>query len=126
MQSEIDDCTQPWTFEADSIDFVHIRYLTGSIQDWPSLFKEAYRCIKPGGYIESFEAEPWILSDDASVPENGALARWGPLFVEGGKILGRTFTMSSDGTQRKGIEDAGFVDLHETDYKVGYLAQAVS
>lgn len=94
--------------------------MTGSIQDWPALFKEAYRCVKPGGYIESFEVEPWYVSDDGSVPEDSAMAQWGPLFVEGGKKLGRTFTMSSDGIQRSGIEDAGFVDLCETDFKVGY------
>ena len=47
LKFEIDDCTLPWTFDPDSIDFVHLRYLVGSIQDWPGLFKEAYRCIKP-------------------------------------------------------------------------------
>lgn len=47
----MDDCSQPWTFSENSLDFVHIRYLAGSIQDWPALFREAYRCTKPGGWI---------------------------------------------------------------------------
>lgn len=119
--SEIDDCTQTWTFEQDSIDFVHIRFMTGSIQDWPALFREAYRCTKPGGYIQSFEAMPWMESDDQTVTENSAMSQWPQLFIEGGKILGRTFTMITDGVQRGGIEAAGFVDIQEADFKVGRL-----
>ncbi|KAF5537535.1 methyltransferase [Fusarium mexicanum] len=34
LEFHIDDCTQPWTFAPDSIDFVHMRYLFGSIKDW--------------------------------------------------------------------------------------------
>lgn len=118
-KSEIDDCTQEWTFEEDSIDFVHIRFMTGSIQDWHALFKEAYRCTKPGGYIQSFEAMPWMESDDQTITEDSAMSQWSKIFIEGGKRIGRTFTMISDGEQREGIEAAGFVDVQEADFKVG-------
>ena len=93
--------------------------MIGSIQDWHALFKEAYRCTKPGGWIQSFEVAPYMVSDDGTVPEDSAMARCGPLFVEGGKILGKTFTVVEDGTQRSGIEDAGFINIHEANYKVG-------
>ena len=115
----MEDCSQPWTFDSDSIDFVHIRYLTGSIQDWPALFKEAYRCTKPGGWIESFDTSGGFESDDGSVKENSAIAQWGKIFAEGGKMLGRTFRMFEDRIQRRGLEEAGFVDIQEVDFKVG-------
>ena len=93
--------------------------MTGSIQDWHALFREAYQCTKPGGYIQSFEAMPWMESDDGTVAEDSAMAQWSQIFIEGGKRLGRTFTMIPDGIQRGGIEDAGFVDIKEADFKVG-------
>lgn len=46
------------------------------------------------------------------------MAQWGKLFLEGGKILGRIFTMVDDGTQRSAMEKAGFIDIKEHDVKV--------
>jgi hypothetical protein len=39
---EIDDITQPWTFDENLFDFIHVRTLGGAIRDWPSLLKEAF------------------------------------------------------------------------------------
>ena len=116
--SQIDDCDQPWTFDPGSIDFVHMRYLTGSTKDWYTLFGEAFRCIRPGGYLETFEAAGYFSSDDGSVKEDSAMAQWGKFFAEGGKIIGRTFNMVDDGTQRDALERAGFVDIEEANFKV--------
>ena len=46
------------------------------------------------------------------------MAQWGKFFLEGAKKLGRTFSMVPDGTQRDGLEKAGFVDIEEFNYKV--------
>lgn len=73
LSSHINDCTQEWTFEPDSFDYVHTRWLVGSIADWPRLFKEAYRCLKPGGYLESHEALSRIDCDDGSITEKSAM-----------------------------------------------------
>jgi hypothetical protein len=98
---------------------VHIRWLAGSIGDWPALFKEAFRCLKPGGWIESSEPSSRLQSDDGSLPENSAMIQCGKFFVEGGKKIGRPFTVFEDELQRKGMADAGFVDIEEQDFKVG-------
>ena len=121
-RSEIEDCTQEWTFPDNSFDYVHMRWLNGSIDDWAKLFKEAYRCCKPGGYIESFEGAPYMESDDGTVKDTDALGQWGKVFVEGGRRFGRSFTTVPDGTQRKAIQEAGFVDNEEKDLKVRILA----
>ncbi|TXB96058.1 hypothetical protein FocTR4_00016179 [Fusarium oxysporum f. sp. cubense] len=76
LEFQIDDCTQEWTFKENSLDYVHMRFLVGSIVDWPGLFKQAYKCLKPGGYIESHEASPCIGSDDNSVSEDSAMGQW--------------------------------------------------
>ena len=116
--SQIDDCTQEWTFPENSIDYVHIRWLLGSVIDWPALFKQAYKSLAPGGYIESQEPSASIVSDDGSVHDKSAMTQWGKFFVEGGRKIGRPFTILEDDIQKKAMEEAGFVDIKEIKFKV--------
>ncbi|KAG9498600.1 hypothetical protein J7337_009408 [Fusarium musae] len=113
-----EDCTQEWTFAPNSQDYIHFRWLVGSIVDWDQLFKEAYRCLKPGGYIESHEALSRMDCDDGSITEKSAMHQWGKFFVEGGQKIGRSFTIVEDGVQRSAMEKAGFVKIEERDFKV--------
>lgn len=116
VQFEIEDCTSPWTFASQAFDFVHMRYLLGSICDWTQLFREAYRVLEPGGYIESFEASPFIRTDDNDLPADTAIAQWGPIYAQAGEKFGRTFRVVDDNLQVKGLEEAGFVDIQVHDY----------
>jgi hypothetical protein len=98
-----------------------MRYLYGSISDWSALFQEAFRSCKPGGWVESFEASPCLESDDDTVKDGSAMSEWGKFFIEGGKRLGRTFTILDDDLQKQGMEDAGFTDIQTRDFKVGTI-----
>ncbi|KAI8662358.1 hypothetical protein NCS56_01039400 [Fusarium sp. Ph1] len=118
LRFEIDDCTQEWTFAPNSLDYIHMRWLVGSIVDWPQLFKEAYKCLKPGGYVESHEALSRMDCDDGSIHEKSAMHQWGKFFVEGGKKIGRSFTIVEDEVQRKAMKEAGFVNIEERNFKV--------
>lgn len=102
-----------------------MRWLLGSVKDWGELFKQAYRILKPGGYIESFEPNSALKSDDGTVRDTDAIAQWGKIFAEGGRKIGQVFTVYDDGLQRKGIEAAGFVDVQEHEFKVGFTAVRV-
>ncbi|RKK18861.1 hypothetical protein BFJ65_g9152 [Fusarium oxysporum f. sp. cepae] len=73
LEFQIDDCTQEWTFQPDSLDYVHMRWLVGSIADWTALFQEAYKSLKPGGYIERYEPSSRIESDDGTLFDESAL-----------------------------------------------------
>lgn len=106
--SEIEDLTQQWTFPDASVDYVHMRYLHGSIPDWNALFREAFRVLKPGGWVESYEASPRIESDDGSVGPESAMNEWGKFYFEGGDRLNRTFRILDNDLQNKGIRAAGF------------------
>jgi SAM-dependent methyltransferase len=117
LRFEIDDSTQPWTYKDNTFDYVHMRYLFGSISDWPGLYKEAFRCCKPGGYIEDFEASVVMFSDDGSLKEGTPMNQWGKVFHEAGKKFNRPFTVVEDDTQQKGMEEAGFVNLNVWDFK---------
>ncbi|KAK0617644.1 S-adenosyl-L-methionine-dependent methyltransferase [Immersiella caudata] len=113
LKFEIEDCTQEWTFPPSHFDFIHIRGLVGSIDDWPLLYQRAFTALKPGGWLESYEISPTWESDDNTVAEDSAMGRWGPVFVEAGKKIGRSFTIVGDEVQRTGMEEAGFVGIQE-------------
>lgn len=118
VKFEIDDFTQDWTFPENSADFVHMRFLYGSVPDWDQLYEKAFKVVKPGGWLESHEGDPMGHSDDGSLKEGSALAEWGKFFYEGGKKLGRVFTPIPGNLQEKGMKAAGFVDIQSKTIKV--------
>lgn len=73
--------------------------------------------------MESFETSSLIESDNGTVTEASAMGQWGKFYIEGGKKLGNTFTVVEDGTQRKAMEEAGFVDIEEFNFKVSKQAR---
>ncbi|MBE3050066.1 hypothetical protein IMZ48_47705 [Candidatus Bathyarchaeota archaeon] len=58
------------------------------------------------------------IEDTSTTQEWTAIKQWGELFVEGGRKLNQSFSILYDGTQRRGLEEAGFVDIQERDFKV--------
>ncbi|KAH6952371.1 S-adenosyl-L-methionine-dependent methyltransferase [Ilyonectria sp. MPI-CAGE-AT-0026] len=115
---ELDDCTQDWTWDDDYFDFVHIRWLAGSVKDWGCLFAEAYRYLKPGGFLESHEPSFQFRSDHESIKPGSALAELGEVFVKAGQKTGCSFTIADDGTQKKSMQDAGFIIVREERFKM--------
>ncbi|KAM0221370.1 hypothetical protein ACHAQD_005274 [Fusarium lateritium] len=123
LKFEVDDCTEPWAWDANTFDFVHMRYLFGAITDWTALFKEAYNATKPGGWVESCESEPMTHSDDGTVTNGGSTALggiWDKVFIEGGKITGCSLSVLTENLQMKAMKAAGFVDIQEAFYKVPF------
>ncbi|EFX03766.1 methyltransferase type 11 [Grosmannia clavigera kw1407] len=118
--SLVDDFLLDWTFEENSLDFVYMRWLVGCVPDWAELCKNAYRCLKPGGWIESFDSNGYYLSDDGSVKEGTAIFQYGEFFRLGAEKIGlkASFHVVRDELQRKGMEAAGFVNIHEKNIKV--------
>ncbi|KAM5363321.1 hypothetical protein ACJA88_013632 [Fusarium oxysporum] len=116
VRFELEDATSNWTWSNDSFDFVHMRYLIGAITDWGALFKEAFRCCKPGGFVESVEVNPTFLSDDETAGDVMAVQTWNKLFREASKALGRSFCEIEGDVEL--LAASGFVDLQVTDFKV--------
>ncbi|KAK3353769.1 S-adenosyl-L-methionine-dependent methyltransferase [Lasiosphaeria hispida] len=111
LKFEIDDANQEWTWPDNTFDYIHVRALFGSIADWDSFYREAFRCTKPGGWFEDYENSIKLDSIDGSVTKDSPMGQWTKVFWEGGKKLGRTFKVVEDDIQIKGMEAAGFVDL---------------
>ena len=90
VEFEVDDITQEWTWQPGNFDFIYIRGLIGSIKDWKKLYREAYKCCKPGGWIESCELDLTICSDDGSVRDGMALVALSRCVKEAGRRMGRS------------------------------------
>ncbi|KAK3948608.1 S-adenosyl-L-methionine-dependent methyltransferase [Pseudoneurospora amorphoporcata] len=118
VKFELDDCNREWTWPDNTFDFVNLRMLIGIVDDWYTLFRQAYRVAKPGGYVESYVPQSEFLCDDGSVKEGGALDQWAKVFFEGGRRLGKTFSVYQEDLQRKCMEEAGFVDIQFKDIQV--------
>ena len=122
LKFEVDDATQPWTYPENHFDYVHMRYLFGSIPDWPALLQQAYRACKPGGYVESFEASCVYQSDDGTLKPGSPMDEWGKVFVEAGRRFGRPFDVVGEGIVEKAFEEAGFEGITVWDFKVSISA----
>lgn len=118
LKFEVDDITQEWTYPANTFDYIHMRWLVGSVADWTTLYKEIFRALKSGGTFEHKESSCVIQSDDGTVGPDSALAQWGKVFLQAGKKFGRTFAVVEEGLQVKAMEAAGFVDVQVTNFKV--------
>ncbi|KAM0428629.1 hypothetical protein ACHAPT_006992 [Fusarium lateritium] len=121
VQFEVDDATEPWTWKDNNFDFIHIRYLFGAIPDWNYLFKQAYRCCTPGGWVQSCEADIHFFSDDGTTddPEVApVLKTWANLYEAGAAATKRSFFLQQENLQEKGIEAAGFTDMKVVNYKL--------
>lgn len=57
-----------------------------------------------------------MTSDDGSLPENSLLRTWGPNTLRAAEKSGRRIDTAD--TMRAAIEKAGFVDVHEKEYKL--------
>ncbi|KAJ3529711.1 hypothetical protein NM208_g9632 [Fusarium decemcellulare] len=118
---QIDDAQLDWTFEPDSFDFIHIRALHGAINDWPKLYSQAYKCLKPGGWLQHMEPGIALRCDNPAIKtdDNHVFKQWSQLFYDAGDRLGRTFDITN-----KNMEDwareAGFTSIVPKTFKIPY------
>ncbi|KAI0108007.1 S-adenosyl-L-methionine-dependent methyltransferase [Hypoxylon sp. NC0597] len=118
VKFELDDCTQPWTWSADSFDFVHMRYLFGAISDWDELLRQAHRVARPGAWVQSCEPNVDIRCDDGTVaPDSAFVTFWNMLYGRATEKLGVSFYPIDDDVQRKAFEAAGFANIEVRDFK---------
>ncbi|KAJ4863115.1 methyltransferase domain-containing protein [Trichoderma breve] len=116
----IEDAQLEWTYPPEHFDFIHIRALYGSISDWSELYKQAFTAMKPGGWIEDFEFNITLMSDVPEVRDDPKhiFKRWSEVFTEAGERMGRTLLIGTGGQMRKLMQEAGFINVVEKNYKV--------
>jgi SAM-dependent methyltransferase len=63
---EIDDVARGLAYRPESFDLIHIRMLVYGIQDWPTLYEDCAKCLRPGGLLVHLEPEPRPFNFDGS------------------------------------------------------------
>ncbi|PGH23181.1 hypothetical protein AJ80_02711 [Polytolypa hystricis UAMH7299] len=68
---QLDDAEHDWSYP-HSFDFVHIRGLSGGIQDWPALYKRVFTHIRPGGAVQVSDGDlaAGLLRTLSSAPDS--------------------------------------------------------
>jgi len=115
---ELDDASNDWTFRDNHFDYIHIRFMLGCFKDWEKLYRECYRCLKPGGWLEHQEVSLGVYSDDDSIPPDSIWTEWANVFAEAGRKIGQTTEIRDNGNFLKWMKDAGFDNVQSKPVKV--------
>ncbi|KAK3346979.1 S-adenosyl-L-methionine-dependent methyltransferase [Lasiosphaeria hispida] len=118
LSFEIDDISGTWTYPDNKFDYIHIRYMTGSVKDWVAVYREAYRCLKPGGWIEHMDCAAGVYADDGSMPPDHIFVAWLENFRQAGSKIGQTFEVIDNDNYIRWLEEAGFKDVSKKTIKV--------
>lgn len=115
---EVDDAERDWIgslFRSDSYDFIHARNLAQAVTDWEKVLGEAYRCCKPGGYVELSEVGTTLKSDDGTLGPDHKLKLCMDALESALMKIGRP--PASPGLLKQRLENAGFVDIKQYMHK---------
>lgn len=111
----VDDVEQDWA-EPEPFDYIHCRYMAGSIKDWPRLVGQIYANLKPGGWVEFQESANTLYSEDHTLrPDNMMVKMMDGLMAACDKI-GRT--MDPAPSMAKWATEAGFANVKQQKFKL--------
>lgn len=106
LHFEHDDLEQEWLWKQNSFDYVHCRFMFMSVRDWPAMLQQAYRTLKPGGYIELSELDLHPVPGDVELPVPPTISKW--FSVQGEALERQGFNMRIASTFKRLLLDAGF------------------
>ncbi|KAH7146626.1 hypothetical protein B0J13DRAFT_621590 [Dactylonectria estremocensis] len=66
----VDDAETEWVYPPNSLDCIHLRHMALAIKDMPRLLEQAYKALKPGGWIDLQDFLYITHSDDGSKPDD--------------------------------------------------------
>lgn len=111
----IDDVELPWP-ESQKYDYIHCRYMAGSIKDWPSLIRQCYEHLEPGGWLELQESVNTLYSEDDSLKPDNAIVRMMDGLMEACEKIGRTLDPAP--LMKGWVQDAGFANIKQESFKL--------
>ena len=115
VQFEVDDVSEDWP-ERPPFDYIHSRYMAGSIADWSRLMKQCFDNLRPGGWVEFQDFDLKHYSEDDSIPEGNNVLAIHDLIIEACEKVGRSLRIGRELKHR--AEQAGFVNVQEHVFRI--------
>ena len=117
LRFEVMDADELWNFH-DTFDLVHTSFMNGfSVKSWQHFYEQAFKYMKPGGWVENQEFDLAFTSDDGTMPQDGAVSRWQDLWNEGIAEFGLTGRCYPE-TMKQRMQDVGFINVMIKPYKM--------
>lgn len=117
LHFEIADADEEWS-QSERFDLVHTRVMNDtSLRDWAHFYREAFKVVRPGGWVESQEFSYKRYSDDDSIPADSYVTKWEDLWTEGVKKMGLKGHCDPDLVCQQ-MRDAGFVNITRLNFKM--------
>jgi ubiquinone/menaquinone biosynthesis C-methylase UbiE len=115
-QFELDDFEQPWTGKDNTADLIFCRDPILSVRDFPKMIDQAYRHLKPGGWLE-FQCVTGVLGcDDGTVAKDSQIQLLSDSLIKAATKFG---TPVEDPLRWKGwLADRGFDNVTEEIFKL--------
>ncbi|KAJ2904438.1 uncharacterized protein MKZ38_008111 [Zalerion maritima] len=112
----VDDVEQDWVREDAPFDYVHCRYMAGSIKDWPRLVKQIFQNLRPGGHVELQESANTLYSEDGSLKPDDYQVKMMDGLMEACDKIGRT--MDPAPHFERWLKEAGFEGVEVSRFKL--------
>ncbi|KAK0640601.1 S-adenosyl-L-methionine-dependent methyltransferase [Cercophora newfieldiana] len=107
----VDDAEADWVYKPDSLDYIHIRHMTGAIRNWTNLLSQAYKALKPGGWIELQDFYMEVTCDDGTMPDDDPVYDW--LETVGKALAALGVNLKSAAKNPENLRAAGFVNVEK-------------
>ncbi|TKA68710.1 hypothetical protein B0A49_03243 [Cryomyces minteri] len=115
LQFEVDDLEEEWLYKPNSFDLVNVRFMFLAIKDYPAMLEQAYKALKPGGYIEMAELD-LNPTPDPEAPYAQKIFEW--FKMQDVAIARAGFDMRVAHKFKSMVRDAGFQDVEEHVFEV--------
>ena len=114
---EVDDYESEWEFSRP-FDFIHGRSLEGTVKNFPRFFRQAFKSLSPGGWLEMAGIPLSVYADDDTIESGHApyMVEWGDLLREASVKFGKS--VDTPHLYKTWMQDAGFHNIKEDVYKV--------
>ncbi|KAL1961504.1 hypothetical protein VTN77DRAFT_1665 [Rasamsonia byssochlamydoides] len=110
----IDDIEADWIYDR-SFDYIHVRFLAGSLRNYKRLLQQAYENTVPGGWVEVHDWDTKLYSEDGSTK--------GTSIEQYYDVVPRAYTEAGyevrPGPRLEGwFRDLGFENIHVQKYQI--------
>ncbi|KAJ9319263.1 hypothetical protein DTO271D3_32 [Paecilomyces variotii] len=109
----IDDFEDEWVYEGRQFDFIHARYLAGSVRNFPRLLEQCYNNTAPGGWVEFQDWNASIYSEDESL-EGSSIKLYYDIINAAYAKAG--YTINPGPNLERWFREAGFIDVRVRKY----------